>query len=274
MSMDKLRYIFNEFYALLTNKRFLLNLLGILAFVAIVLFCVFAWLRMYTNHGQKLELPSYIGQDLDSSMEDADSRSFEIIVNDSVHIVGKEGGLIQIQNPQGGSLVKENRKIYVTITKYSPDQIFLDDMRFFGEDFDQITAQLKTRSIQTNVKDTKFDPLTQNSVMEVWYRGEKIIDRQKDSKGLQVDKGDTLDFVISSNQGGSSEVPGIVGKKVSTVDFMLKSKGLNIAVEYGDGQDPLPQNLEGDAVIVDQYPSEGTTLPRGSTITVKVKSPI
>jgi len=274
MSKNKLRYIFHEFYSLLTNKRFILNIIGIIAFLAFVLIGVFAWLRSYTNHGQKLELPSYVDQDIRSAMDDASSRSFNIIVNDSVHIVGKEGGIVQIQNPIGGSLVKENRKIYVTITKFQPDQIKLEDMRFFGEDFDQITAQLKTRSIRTEIKSNKFDPLTQNSVLEVWYRGKKIIDRKRDSQGLMVDKGDTLEFVISSSQGGSSEVPSLVGTKVSIADFMLKPKGLKIAVEYSTDQEPLPKNQEGDAVIVDQYPAEGTILPRGSTITLKVKKPL
>lgn len=146
-------------------------------------------------------------------------------------------------------------------------------MRFFGEDFDQVNAQLKTRSIRSVIKSKQFDQLTQNSVLEVWYRGEKVIDRRRDAKGLVVDKGDTLEFVISSSQGGSSRVPNLVGKKVSVADFMLKPEGLGLAVEYDDGG-PLPKNLEGDAVIIDQYPSEGTTLPRGSTITLKVRKPL
>ena len=159
---------------------------------------------MYTNHGQKLELPNYIGEPIDSSKDDAKSRSFEIIVNDSVHIVGKSGGLVQIQNPPGGSLVKENRKIYVTITKYKADKVSLEDMRFYGEDFNQITAQLKTRNIYTNIKSKQFDGINQNSVLEVWYNGKLVIDRRKGAKGLVIDKGDTLDFVISSSQGGLS----------------------------------------------------------------------
>lgn len=269
--MDRLRYIFHELYALLTNKRFILNLLGIFLFIALVLICVFGWLRWYTNHGQKLELPDYVGQDIESSIDDAQARSFEIIVNDSVHIVGKEGGLVQIQNPPGGSLVKENRKIYVTTTKFQADQVGLADMRFFGEDFDQITAQLKTRSINTVIRSTQFDPLTQNSVMEVWYNDRKVIDRRKDATGLTVDKGDTLEFVISSNEGGSSTVPSLVGGSVSRADFILRPKGLKFAIEYGAGQIPFSQAEEATAIIVDQYPDPEVTLPRGSTITIKVR---
>ncbi len=225
---------------------------------------------MYTNHGQKLELPNYVGDHIESSTEDATSRSFEIIVNDSVHIVGKNGGLIQIQNPPGGSLVKENRKIYVTITKYKADKVTLGDLRFYGEDFNQVTAQLKTRNIYTNIKAKEFDAINQNSVLEVWHNGKLVVDRRKSAEGLVIDKGDTLDFVISSSQGGTSEVPDLIGKSVSAADLILKSIGLKIAIEYGN-DNVLDQQSEGDAEIIMQYPPDGTDLPRGSTITVKVK---
>jgi len=270
ISREKLLYIANEIFSFLTNKRFLLNVLGIIVFLALVLFAVFTWLGIYTKHGQKLELPNYVGEHVESSIEDASSRTFQIIVNDSVHIVGKEGGLIQIQNPPGGSLVKENRKIYVTITKYKADKVTLEDMRFYGEDFDQITAQLKTRNIYTNVKSKEFDPVNQNSVLEVWHDGQLVIDRRKGAKGLVIDKGSTLDFVISSAQGGSHEVPDLVGKTVEVADLILQRSGLKIAIEYGNDE-VLDQDKEGRAEIILQYPPEGTTLPRGSTITVKVK---
>lgn len=270
ISREKLLYIAKEIFSFLTNKRFLLNILGIILFLSIVLFGVFTWLRMYTNHGQKLELPNYVGDHIESSTEDATSRSFEIIVNDSVHIVGKNGGLIQIQNPPGGSLVKENRKIYVTITKYKADKVTLGDLRFYGEDFNQVTAQLKTRNIYTNIKAKEFDAINQNSVLEVWHNGKLVVDRRKSAEGLVIDKGDTLDFVISSSQGGTSEVPDLIGKSVSAADLILKSIGLKIAIEYGN-DNVLDQQSEGDAEIIMQYPPDGTDLPRGSTITVKVK---
>ncbi len=239
--------------------------------MSIVIFAVFTWLDKYTNHGQKLELPNYIGEQIENSIDDAKSRSFDIIVNDSVHIVGKDGGLIQIQNPPGGSLVKENRKIYVTITKYKADKVSLEDMRFYGEDFNQITAQLKTRNIYTNIKSKQFDGINQNSVLEIWHNGKLVIDRRKGAKGLVIDKGDTLDFVISSSQGGTSEVPILIGRSVSAADLILSGQGLKIAIEYGNDE-VLDQESEGSAEIVMQYPPEGTNLPRGSTVTVKVKS--
>lgn len=268
MSKEKLLYILNEIRRFLTNKRFILNLFGIILFIGIVLFGVFSWLRYYTHHGQKKSLPDYVSQNLDISIEDAQARSFQIIVNDSVHIVGKPGGIIQNQNPIGGSLVKENRKIYVTITKSKADKIDLSDMSFYGENFDQIEAQLKRKSIKSNVKSTRFDGLSQNSVIEVWHDGQMVINRKKSAKGLIVDKGATLEFIISSSEGGVEDVPQITNRSVETAQWMLKNRGLKLRIT---NQSDLKDGSDDSAIIAEQEPAAGSSLPRGSTISVTIK---
>ena len=72
------------------------------------------WLRIYTNHGQKLELPDYRNMSVEEARIDAQKKSFELIVNDSLFRVGTPGGIILNQNPEAGSKVKENRKVYFT----------------------------------------------------------------------------------------------------------------------------------------------------------------
>ena len=270
MSKDKLRYIFNEIFLFLTNRQFILNLLGIIVFITLVLFGVFSWLRSYTHHGQKKELPNYVDQPLSSSVDDASSRTFEIIVNDSVHIVGKPGGIIQNQNPPGGSLVKEKRKIYVTVTKFKADQVDLSGMRFFGEEYAQVEAALRSKSIYASIKEFQFDPLTQNSVLEVWHNGKKVIGRQKPPEEFIIDKGDTLEFVVSSNQGGSSDVPSLIGETVGVARFMLEPTGLTLSIE---NQADLSSQQEGQAIIISQDPPENARLPRGSSISVRVRIP-
>ncbi len=268
MSKDKLRYIFDEIYSFLTNRQFILNLLGIILFLTIVLLGVFTWLRFYTHHGQKRTLPDYVDQPIAASISDAKARTFEIIVNDSVHIVGKSGGIIQNQNPPGGSIVKEKRKIYVTTTKYKADKVDLSDMRFFGDDFSQVEAALKTKNIYARIKEYKFDPLTQNSVLEVWHNGSLVISSSKQFKKFVIDKGDTLEFVISSAQGGASEVPRLIGHSISTARFILDPTGLELVIEDEDG--PLEEDLL-QSIIIGQNPSEQTSLPRGSKVTVKIR---
>ena len=267
MDKQKVRYIFDEIYSFLTNRQFIMNVLGMMAFLAFVLIVVFSWLRLYTNHGQKLSLPDYVDQTLDSSISDAKSKSFEIIVNDSVHIVGKNGGIIQNQNPKGGSLVKEKRKIYVTITKYKADQVNLSEDRFFGEDYAQIQAFLRTKSVNSTIKEYKFDRLTQNSVLEVWYKGKMVRNNRPPTEALIVDKGETLSFVVSSSDGGSSEVPDLIGSTVEEAMFILESTGLTL--EFKSGGDQSPESVK-DLIIIDQNPQRSTSLARGSAIVVEL----
>ena len=92
-----------------------------LAFIALFLMGIFLivtlWLRWYTHHGESLLLPDYRDFSIEDARNDAEKKSFELLVADSVFIVGKKGGLILDQNPKGDSKVKQNRKIYVTVTK-------------------------------------------------------------------------------------------------------------------------------------------------------------
>ena len=50
-------------------------------------------MQLYTRHGQSLELPDYNGWNLEEALTDAADKSFRMAVLDSIHIVGKPGGV-------------------------------------------------------------------------------------------------------------------------------------------------------------------------------------
>ncbi len=264
-SLETIKYIINEILAFLTNKKFILHLLGIFLFLTIVLVGVFTWLRFYTHHGQKLELPNYVDQSIDEVIKDAKIRSFEIIVNDSVHIVGKPGGLIQNQNPPGGSLVKEKRKIYVTTTKFLADEVNISDIRFFGENYDQIENALLSRGIRSAIRSYSPDYLTENAVMEVWYNEQLVVNRDLIPESFVVDKGSTLEFVVSSSEGVLLEVPALIGKTISSANLLLQAGQFQLDI-LNDGQST------GQSIIIDQDPPAGTSIEPGSVVTVQIES--
>lgn len=230
----------------------------------VLIFGVFTWLRFYTHHGQKLELPDYLGENIEVATKDATDRSFEIIVNDSVHIVGKKGGLVQNQNPRGGALVKEDRKIYVTITKNQADLVDLSTMRFFGEEFDQVRADLKAKSVFTKIIDYKHDRLAENSVMEVWHNGDLVINRSKDPESFIVEKGSTLEFVVSTSEGGTYILEDLSRETLGNAKFKLSPYDAVIEVINGD-------DTNSAAIIISQTPPPGTRVSYGSTIKVTVE---
>ena len=262
---EKVRYILTEIKLFLTNKRFLLNLLGIIVFLLIVICGVLTWLKIYTNHGQQLMLTNYVDMHISEATEDARENSFEIIVNDSVHIVGKPGGLIQTQNPPGGALVKEKRKIYVRITKYQADQVDLGGIALYGQNFPMKKAALERKGIKTNVIGTRFD-LAENIILEVSQDGKTLISRSRKPKSVIVDKGSTLDFIISTSEGGTDPIPNLIGNPINRAGFLAPVFNIEII-------NPEDVIDEPSAIIESQSPEyDGlSSLPHGSTIRVRVK---
>lgn len=258
-----------DFFKFLISKAFLKQLAYIIAFLILVLFIVLTWLRFYTNHGQKLELPDYVNQNYMEAREDAKSKSFEIIVTDSIHKVGKEGGLIIDQNPVPGSMVKEKRKIYVNITKYAPDKIKVSDLPIlYGKDFDQKRTELKYLDITSKIKSEKYDPGEPNHILEVWYDNKLIIDNRTIETNIEINKGGTLEFVISKREGGKGLIPDLVCQEFSAAETMALLSKFNLGTirEIGEITD------RNTAFVVSQLPeADGTTeLSFNSEISVSI----
>lgn len=258
-----------EFFKFLISKAFLKQLAYIIVFLIFVLFIVLTWLRFYTNHGQKLELPDYVNQNYIEAQKDAKSKTFEIIVTDSIHKVGKEGGLIIDQNPTPGSMVKEQRKIYVNITKYSPDRLKLSDLPIlYGNDFDQKRTELKYLDITSKILKERYDPGEPNHILEVWYNGKLIIDNKLVNSSVEIDKGGILEFVISKREGGKGLIPDLVCQEFSAAETMALLSKFQIGriIEEGEITD------RNTAFVSSQMPiSDGTSeLSYNSEISVTI----
>ena len=266
---QRLVHLFKQILDFLTNKQFILNLIGLIAFVLIVIFGVLQWLKFYTHHGQKLSMPDYINVPLRQAVKDAKDKSFEIIVNDSVHIVEMPGGIIRLQNPKGGSLVKQNRKIYVTVTKYLADKVDLADLYdIYGANYNLKAAEFRTRGLKTRIKETKYDP-ADNVILEVWQGDRQLINREEPPPNILVDKGSILDFVVSSSAGGSFVVADVRGKTVNQARFALRKFRIgDIRTEDGS----MLQNVE-NAIIVEQDPPAESVGESGQLVHLVVRDP-
>ncbi len=217
------------FFSYLISKVFLKQLLFIVGAFVLLLLLTQLWLRYYTNHGQKLELPKFIGMNLDDANELAGDRDFEIVVNDSVFVVGKPGGLITDQNPKPLSLVKENRKIYVTVTKYGTETIKVADLpTLYGNAFDQKKTELKYREIECVIKDYAYDPGEPNHILEVWYKDDMIISKDVRKGEVEIPKGGTLQFIVSRRDGGDVTIPDLRCLNGEEARFLLESSKLKM----------------------------------------------
>jgi len=270
MTEPKTKFIsFTQILEYLTSRAFIKNILLILLFLFFVIFGIFQWLKVYTNHGQRLLLSDYIGMSINEATQNADDNSFNLIVNDSTHIVGKPGGIILNQNPKGGSYIKENRKIYVTITKYQPDLIDIADLpRMYGENYEMKSRELNSRQLKTRIKSTKYDPIGSFTILEVWYDGQKIVDQRGKREGIKIEKGAYLDLVVSQPDGGSHVIPQLVGKTLPEATMVAEAYQFRI----GDVVDSNNDSEGARKVIIDQYPTHDgiSTLTTGEKINVVI----
>lgn len=255
--------------AFLTSKTFWRQIFYMFLVSATILFAVVMWLRVYTNHGQKLEMPNYIDQQVDDAQVDAADKTFSIIVTDSVHIIGRSGGEIIDQNPPAGAFVKENRKIYVRTTKYRPDLISSGDLPvLYGNDYDQKRRELNQRGLNVKVRDYKYDSGEPDHILEVWYKDKILFDQNINRRDIKIEKGGTLEVVLSKRSGGKTPIPDLRCKTLAEARFFLEQAKLRVGnIDYPTDV----ANVE-SAYIVKQTPdfAIGATIEMGTSIDVVV----
>ncbi|MEE9371551.1 MAG: hypothetical protein V3V00_00700, partial [Saprospiraceae bacterium] len=274
MSKSLIKFInFAKILEYLTSRTFLKNIALILLFLFLVIFSIFQWLKVYTHHGQRLLLENYSDRNIEEARIHAEKNLFQLIVNDSTHIVGKPGGIILNQNPKGGAFIKENRKIYVTITKYNPDMIQLKDLpRLYGENYEMKSRELNSRQLKTRIMSTKYDPIGSFTILEVWYNGEKIVDNRGKKKDIKIEKGAYLDLVVSQPDGGSHVIPQLVGKTLDAAYMIAQVYELQIG-EVAESGDIKSEN-RGRAIVTEQYPTHDgiSSLTTGEKINLVIAS--
>ena len=231
---DRLARYGKESYAFLTSKVFLKNFGALLAVLLVLLMLTSWWMKCYTHHGESLQVQDYIGLNLEEAQQKAKQRTFNLVVSDSLFIVGKPPHEILEQTPPPFSRVKEDRKIYITITKQTPDLVPLPDIIGGNDDYNQYRRNLGRLSINTKVKERRFsNKLEPNTILEVYYEEERITDKLRD--GYKVPMGSTLDFIVTERSGGSVKIPQLVCKSFDAANFLMGNYNLNIGSIIADG---------------------------------------
>lgn len=206
------------------------NILAMLLFLFTLLLLTSWWLKCYTRHGQKIELPDFIGKTMAEAEQMARTHDFTLVKIDSVYWVDKPGSVILQQTPDPGSFVKEDRKVYLVVTKHNADLISLASLpTLYGRSFEVKKAELeKGYEIKSNVVGYTYDAGPVNYIMAVIYQGDTILSAKLERSEYQFPKGATLDFILSTDTGAEIPLPDVVCMTYSAGSFLLSSLGLII----------------------------------------------
>lgn len=206
------------------------NILAIFLFLFGLLLLTAWWMKWYTRHGQQVQLADFTGKTLQEASKLARKHDFKLVTIDSVFWVDKPGSIILQQTPEAGSFVKEDRKIYVVVTKYNADLIPLSSLpTLYGRSYEVKKAELeKGFDIRSNIAGYVYDAGPVNYIMGVIYNGDTILSASLEKKDSRIAKGSALDFILSTDTGAEIPVPDIVCMTYSAASFILTSLGLNI----------------------------------------------
>ena len=225
--LDKLKNIGKEIFYFLSSGIFLKNFLGMLGTVFLFLMLTFWWMKCYTKHGESLQVHDYVGMQLQDAIDKANSRSFHVVVNDSVSRPDLQPGEIIDQKPDPLSRVKEDRTIYLQIVKTVPDMKRLPDL-VGNYDYNHYSNKLARRGLKSKIKERVFNSKYKAStILHLFYDGKKITEEDI-NKGVEVPDGSTLEFVITERGGTMVTSPELVCMKYREARFLLNNYNLSV----------------------------------------------
>ena len=118
-------------------KKYFTGKSGLIFWINVVLalgllFCIpviaFNTLDSYTNHGEKVSVPSVVGKNYYEASQTLDKSGFVAIISDSIYKKSAKPGAVIEQMPKSGTLIKSGRIVYLTVNLNGEPLVKLPDL--------------------------------------------------------------------------------------------------------------------------------------------------
>jgi serine/threonine-protein kinase len=229
--------------------RFRKPLIGCGILLGLFLLFNYLLLPIYVNHGSRLPVPQVIGQPLDGARRMLDSASLEAVESDTRPDPVYPAGTVVYQNPAAGAIVKEGRRVYLTVS---------------GGEVLVVVPQLRGRTL----RDARFAlerfGLKLGGVAHEYSDSypENTIIAQAIPADTKLPKGSEVSLTVSHGRLlDSVTVPTVVGKPLTEAEKELARAGLRVGnVTYQQSFDLLPNT------VVDQFPRGDESVRPGQAV--------
>lgn len=175
------------FLKYLMTKAFLKQLLYALLGLIVLSFLMLWWLRITTNHNQRIEVPNLAKMSLDKVEEQLDELDLRYSILDSANYNPDFPKYTVIEQiPKPGKFVKEDRKIYLTLNPSGYRKIKVPEV--LGKTGRQATPTLLAMGFKIGKVSTR--PHISDHVLELRYKGEKLL------PGAEIPRTSVIDLIV------------------------------------------------------------------------------
>lgn len=225
------------------------HLLVMIAVSLVALFFIFLFIKIYARQGEEYEMPVVEGKTI-AEAEAANDLDLEFVVLDSIYQKGVPGGIIITQDPKGGIMVKSGRKVYVSVTSYSAEDVPMPELT--GLSVRQAVSEIYNNGLTVGRLTFVDDPF-KNNVKEQSCKGRTAYAGQK------IARGSVIDLVVGRGEGESTnKVPFVIGKTADKARRDIVTASLNVGPEHFNGvknkEKAVVYRQEPDYTGVSQYP--------------------
>lgn len=196
------------------------NVLGAVAFVLGIVALSSIALRIITQHGREIAVPDFTAMSVEEAGQIAAESGITVLVSDSVYVNRMARGVVFYQNPKPGSMVKQGRKISLTINAFNTKKVSMPLL--VGYSMRQAKAEIMSKGLKVG-KLIYVSDMATNNVLEQHLNGRPV------EPGSKIDAGSTIDLVLGlSQEDCHTFVPDLVGARYMRAVEGILDNSLNV----------------------------------------------
>jgi beta-lactam-binding protein with PASTA domain len=208
-------------------------------------------LPLYVNWNDEIRVPSLTHTDLDIATKILADRSLEWTIKDTIFRRDIPSRFIMDQYPEAGQMVKENRKIQLTIN-LPPAKLEMPDLIALTER----QATIAIERLGLTLVETRRDS------SDLYER--TVVMGQSVLAGMPVSPGDSITFIVSLGKRNLKKtMPDVLNKGLEEAKRILQVEGFTVGqIQTTENSELLPNT------VVSQSVTAGKEFPRERIIQV------
>lgn len=225
-------------------------------FIGLILIFFNWYLPTLTKHGEYISVPKLEGLSIEQTKKILDEKGLRYEISDSTFKADIKPFTVLTQHPLPGSEVKENRRIYLSISALNPPSVSMPNLL----DNSQRGAEMQLKSLGLVLGNISTTPNPNNVVLGQSINGNNI------KAGNAIPKGTKVDLLVGSGRGDIEvEVPNLVGMSLDEAKSVIQSMGLVVGLTIED-----PSAKVSDNSVTKQKPTyqTGVKLRSGDMIDI------